>query len=416
MSPQMQAGDESWVESKGNIIVLAGTKWQIPLVNRIRAEGYRAIVFNLYEDSPAFEYADDYRIADILDVETCLELSRPFAPVAVVSDECDIATPSVALLAERLGLPSIGKDKAKLYTNKYKMRTFGRSCQFHTPAFCKCQTVMQALDFFQECNRKMIMKPLDSNSSRGIYTIHCGEDIIKNFESSLRYSKAEQSVILEEYIEGTEFTVDGIVTGQGHVSLAVSEKKHYVYNENIACSLYFSYSNPKYDYDMLRKLNDEFVNLSGLPFGLTHAEYKYSHGKFYLIEIGARGGGNLISAVVVPVLSGVDIYGYLLAEALGNGYKETITVKEKERCAQLHFFDVGKERGIVKKILGEEILSCNEKILDYCLYCREGDQVCRAADDSKRIGYYIAYGDNRNELDDLVRKVNDSFRIELEET
>lgn len=39
MSPQMQAGDESWVESKGNIIVLAGTKWQIPLVNRIRAEG-----------------------------------------------------------------------------------------------------------------------------------------------------------------------------------------------------------------------------------------------------------------------------------------------------------------------------------------------------------------------------------------
>ena len=109
------------MESKGNIIVLAGTKWQIPLVKRIKAEGYAAIVFNLYEDSPAFEYADDYRTADILDIETCLKLSRPFAPVAVVSDECDIATPSVALLAEKLGLPSIGMDKAKLYTNKYRI-------------------------------------------------------------------------------------------------------------------------------------------------------------------------------------------------------------------------------------------------------------------------------------------------------
>lgn len=403
------------MESKGNIIVLAGTKWQIPLVKRIKAEGYAAIVFNLYEDSPAFEYADDYRTADILDIETCLKLSRPFAPVAVVSDECDIATPSVALLAEKLGLPSIGMDKAKLYTNKYRMRTFGRRHQFHTPVFCKCKTVTQALDFFQIYNKKMIMKPLDGNSSRGIYTIHCKEDIIKNFESSLQHSKAEQSVMLEEYIEGTEFTVDGIVTEQGHVSLAVSEKRHYAYNENIACSLYFSYSNPKYDYNKLRKLNDEFVNLSGLPFGLTHAEYKYSHGQFYLIEIGARGGGNLISAVIVPFLSGIDNYGYLLSGALGHEYKGKIRLKEKERCAVLHFFDVEKEQGIVKKIWGEEVLSCNPRILDYCLYCKEGERVCRAADDSKRIGYYIAYGDNRNELDDLVRKINDSFRIEVEE-
>ena len=40
-------------------------------------------------------------------------------------------------------------------------------------------------------------------------------------------------------------------------------------------------------------------------------------GKYYLIEIGARGGGNLISAVIVPLMSGVDNYAYLVDSCFG---------------------------------------------------------------------------------------------------
>ena len=53
-----------------------------------------------------------------------------------------------------------------------------------------------------------------------------------------------------------------------------------------------------YDYDRLREVNNRFVELSGLPFGFTHAEYRYENGEFYLLEIGARGGGGLLSADV----------------------------------------------------------------------------------------------------------------------
>ena len=177
------------MQGKGNIIILAGTKWQIPLINKVKSEGYGAIVFNLYEDSPAFKYADEYRVVDILDVEKCYELSKEFNPIAIMSDECDIATPSVALLSEKLGLRSIGKDKAELYTNKYKMREFCRFHQFGTPVYCKCSTKEEALEFFNLHNLKMIMKPLDSNSSRGIYTIKQAEDIVRSFENSVGFSK-----------------------------------------------------------------------------------------------------------------------------------------------------------------------------------------------------------------------------------
>ena len=306
---------------------------------------------------------------------------------------------------------------AELYTNKYLMRKFGRQHQFDTPDFFKCSNMEEAWNVWALRKTKMIMKPLDGNSSRGVYTINEQRDITEHFKDCISFSKAEKSVLLEEYIDGTEFTVDGIKTQQGHVSLAVSEKKHYSHNENIACSLYFSNKSEKYDYDRLRRINDTFVDLTGLPFGLTHAEYKCRDDKFYLIEIGARGGGNLISAVIVPLMSGVDNYGYLIDKTLNKRCNENISIDSGlcERCAVLQFFDTDGRVGTVRRIVGEDYLKRCKNIIDYCIDCKEGDSVTLAVDDSKRLGYYIAYGENKEELERVIRKVAESFRIVLED-
>ncbi|MCM1215130.1 MAG: ATP-grasp domain-containing protein [Lachnospiraceae bacterium] len=403
------------LKDKKTVIVLSGTKWQIPLVKKLRTKGYRVVVFNLLPDSPAFQYADDYRIVDILNHDECLKAAEAYHPSAFMSDECDIAVPSVAYLSEKMGLISIGTEMGELYTNKYKMRFFGQEHGFATPVFYKCGEVEEAVQLFRAFGRKMIMKPVDANSSRGVYSIACEKDIEEHFEDTIRFSKIEKSVLLEEYIEGTEFTVDGIKTQKGHLSLAISEKKHYTYNENIACSLYFSYKNDRFDYDRLRSINDRFVELSGLPFGLTHAEYKYKDGRFYLIEIGARGGGNLISASIVPLITGVDTYDYLIDKTLGKKCKEEILISEKyrERCAILKFFDVGTAEGIVREIRGEEYLNESRNIVEYAIYCKTGDKIVNAADDSKRIGFYIAYGENRQELDAVIHEAESVFQIVL---
>ncbi len=401
---------------KEKIVVIAGTVWQIPLIKRLKEKGYFVVDFNLYPDSPAFQYADDFRIVDILDYEACSRYAEEIAPKAVLSDECDIATPSVTHVSERLGLKSIGSDMAELYTNKALMRKFGEKNGFATPRYFECGTAEQAVQAFHMLHTKMIMKPIDSNSSRGVYTIYDEKDIRRNFQNSMMYSKGEKKILLEEYIDGTEFTVDGIKTDLGHVSLAVSEKKHYSFNENIACSLYFSYTNDRFDYEKLRDINDRFVNLSGLPYGLTHAEYKYKDGQFYLIEIGARGGGNLISAEIVPLISGVDNYGYLIDKTVGEKCDEKIYIDEKmkSRCAVLKFFDSPDQSGILRKIIGEDFLKENEKVISYNINCQVGDKIVPAEDDSKRIGYYIAYGESREELDQLMQQIEDTFELIVE--
>lgn len=402
--------------SNVTVLVLAGTKWQIPLVQKLKEKGCHVVVFNMFRDSPAFAYADEFCVVDILDRGKCLGLARNYAPDAILSDECDIAVPSVAYLSEKLGLVSIGADMAELYTNKYRMRVFGKQHGFPTPEFHKCSTLEEALEVFRGFGRKMILKPIDSNSSRGVSSVTCENDIRLHFAEAVSFSRAEENILLEEYVEGTEFTVDGIKTDAGHLSLVISEKRHYSYNENIASALYFSYDSKTYDYGALRKINDQFVELSGLPYGLTHAEYKYKNGKFYLIEIGARGGGNQISAKIVPLLSGIDTYHYLIDKTLGRVCREDLAASKKfyKRCAILRFLDTKGREGRIREIRGREFLEGCKFIVDYGISCREGDWIANAGDDSQRAGYYIAYGEDAQELKMVIRQAEDKFQIVME--
>lgn len=405
-------------QDKKCIMVIPGTDAQVPLIKALKDKGYSVVCVSPLEDSPAFEYADYSECFNILDAASCTGVAEKYRVSAVMSDQCDIAMPPLAAVSEKLGLNSIGAELAELYTNKYAMRDFCVKNGFPSPKYRRCRSLKEAKDFFDSLNKKMIIKPLDSNSSRGVYTITKTEDLDELFEKSLSFSKIMKAVLCEEYIEGTEFTVDGVMWKGKHYSLAISEKKHYPHHPNIACELYFSHSNPEFDYDKLREQNDLYVEKTGLPFGFTHAEYKFDGEKFVLIEIGARGGGNYISSHIVPVMTGVENYNLLISATMKENVEDKTLSKRDdyaERCCVLKFFDIDTENDgkTLKRIRGGEVLRDNPKVLLYGFNVSAGDKVSVADNDSKRIGFYIAYGDTRDELDRFIKTVDDNVSFEF---
>ncbi|MCD7765738.1 MAG: ATP-grasp domain-containing protein, partial [Lachnospiraceae bacterium] len=388
-------------------------------------------------------------VADVLDREQNLEIARKYQVQAVLTDESDIAVPTVAYVAGKLGLPTIGEDRARLFTNKYAMRCFCREHGLKTPEFRLCESADEAAAFVRELERsgnsdesgkpgesegpgrseksgkRCIMKPLDSQSSRGVYVLEKPEDAYAYFESSASYSSAGHAVIVEQYIEGVEFTVDGIAYAGEHRSLAISEKKHFSYNTSIASELFFSETNDRYDYEVLKKQNDRLVALTGLPFGLTHAEYKWEDGEFYLIEIAARGGGTRISSHIVPLLTGIDNYRFLIEAALGHPVDKVLLPclraadpagRHTGCCAVLEFLSTdqgdGREEGVVAAIHGAEEVRANPFVLELRLEFGVGDRLKRADDDRSRVGFYIAYGESEEELRRTMRWVKDTLKIE----
>lgn len=395
------------------VVVLPGSQWQVPLVQTCKSMGLRALVVNPYPDSPAFAYADGHLQSDIFDLERVARYCRAEGADAVVSDQCDIAVPAVAELGERLSLPAITPECARLFTDKFEMRAFCEAHRLPFPEYRLCRTAGEAESFFDRLGTRMVLKPLDSCSSRGVFTISKRKDIGRLFQQSLSFSKVERAVLAERYIEGTEFTVDGVRTPERHYSLAVSEKRHFAHNSNIACDLYFSHRNPRFDYDQLKRQNDLLVELSPLHWGLTHAEYKFENGKFYLIEIGARGGGNLISPHIVPYLSGIDTYRYLLDCSMGSVSSPSFQVQERyqDRCAILRFFDVPENGGTVSRIEGEERLSSGKEIAAYQFHFAPGSVIEKAKTDSDRAGFYIACCETEWELRTVMEDVRRNVRI-----
>ena len=75
------------------VVVLPGGLWQIPIIKKSKSMGYRTLVINPYENSPAFSYADGYLKSDIFDIEQVIQYCKHEKADAVISEECDIAMP-----------------------------------------------------------------------------------------------------------------------------------------------------------------------------------------------------------------------------------------------------------------------------------------------------------------------------------
>ena len=200
------------------IMIIAGGDWQCPIVQTAKKMGHEVICSNLYENSPAFQYADWGEVANVLDKEKNLEIAKKYHPDAVLTDQSDIAVPTVAYVAAHMGLKGIGEDIAQLFTNKSLMRDFCKSNGFPYPKYKLCYSCEEAVDFFEKViGGKAIIKPVDSQSSRGIHIIEDSEQLRNLYEDALQYSHSVNAVLVEQYIEGIEFTVDGLKTSNGYL-------------------------------------------------------------------------------------------------------------------------------------------------------------------------------------------------------
>lgn len=402
---------------KKKLAIICASSQQIRLVNQAKEMGVETHCFAWDKEG----YTDCKGIADyfhpisIFEKEQISEICKELNIDGVMSNN-DMAFPTVAYVAKHLNLPSLSIQDAALYTNKYLMRNFCKENGFLYPPYMICKNVEEAKTFFEKNNKnKMIIKPLDSSASKGVNIINNVNDLDLYFPKALSISMVEKAVLAEHYIEGTEFTVDGITFGGKHYSLAISKKKHYEYNPNVANELFFSHTNPRFDYQQLRTQNNQLVEATRLADGcLTHAEYKFEDGKFWLIEITARGGGYL--SPIVRYMSGIDTAKFVMESALGiNSITNISPNLSNNRFAVLSFLDMPAQGGYIASVEGLDEIKNMDHLLRFGMEYKIGDYIKKIESDNQRVGFYIAVGDTRAEVKKVMDTVNKIFKINFSE-
>ncbi len=395
---------------KKSILIIPGSQYQVPLIHKAHARGYRVVCADRDPRCPGGRDADEFHAIGLDEREELLNLARTIRPVGIVTDQTDAAVVVVAWLSEQLGLRGIGVPCARLFTEKHQMREFGRTHGFPTPEFFLSMDLPSAKAAAVAIGFPVVIKPVSNQASKGVHRVDTPEDLAECFADAANYSAAN-GVLVEQFIDGTEFTVEGFMGKGGHRTLGISEKSHYAQHPMVARSLRYTPSNSRFDYAELRRAHDDWINQSHLPFGMTHAEYKFSQGRYYLIEVATRGGGTRIASDIVPWISGVD-YQELMLDAVLEGRTGGVQGALEQRCALLEFFQFPVGR--VRTISGVNEVRSLTGVLDVVLSCEVGDFLPALTDDTVRPGYFILQTNTEAELQHMRERVLDLVKVQVE--
>lgn len=299
------------------MIIGAGTG-QVAIIQKARERGIYVIAVSPYGNYPGLKFADATYDIDVRDMEAILEIAKAENIDGITTDQTDMAMRTVAYVAEKMGLPGIGYECAKLFTDKYAMRKRSEELGLTTIKSLVTYSKEEAINFFSSLGCDAIIKPVDNQGSRGVYKIENIADINNNFDKSQQFSKSN-GVIIEQYIDGEEYEVNSIViNGKEHLlccgDLTMFEE------EGIFASmsrLYPTQRDPEIVTRLL-KLNTDTIEGFGLKNGLSHSEYRVDkNGIPYLLEAAARGGGAYVSSDIIRWQTGLDTSDYLIDAALG---------------------------------------------------------------------------------------------------
>lgn len=394
------------------VLVIAGGQWQVPLINFLKQRNYEVYVVDPYETSPGVALADFQIKCDVRDANEIMRQIKGINFEFITTDQSDISVESVAIVSNQLQLPGNSVDVVRLFSNKFLSRKFACSIGVPTPAFREVRNVAEIEAFCKGHDQYFILKPVDSQSSRGIHKLSGKElsNIQDLFVETLSTSMQDYALI-EEFVEGVEITVEGICSNYKHKSIASSSKTHF--RTGIASSLKYPADIPDELLQEVLKCNDKYVNASGLKFGITHAEYivDVKNNRFWLVEIACRGGGTLISSDIAKWVSGVNLYEILLKSLQGQ-IVDVEHLKPLRRNAILYFFEFAP--GKVKEISGLEKAREIPGVLDIQLLFKAGDTIKLASDDRSRQGFTIVFANSIDELNNTLQEIKEKIQISYE--
>lgn len=301
------------------IMILGAGMGQLPLIKRAKSQGYYTIVVSPSGHYPGFELCDKCLYEDISNKEAVLALAYEEKIDAIATDQTDISVPTVQYVAKQMGLPHIECSNIDNFHYKSAMRIVCERNGIKTPPFIVTNKIDDARFFLEELGSTAIIKPVDSQGSRGVHKISMFDEVEFAFCDAQRYSKTD-NVIIEKYIVGQEIEVDSVFNNGKLCVTLIGD----VYNFGVkdAFSAYERIYPTVFSSEIQNKIigeNEFIVRSLGLSSGWTHGEYMVTpDGEIYLLEVGARGGGNFIGSDIVRIMLGVGTDEMSFQTAIGN--------------------------------------------------------------------------------------------------
>lgn len=365
---------------KKKLVIIGANDFQDQLILKAKSLGYETHVFAWEDGAVGKKHADFFYPVSIVEKEEILEKCREISPAGVCSIASDLASITVNYVAQGLGLPCNKTENNLIQTNKYAMRQALSDAGVPCPKFLHtgCEIDERGLEGF---SFPIIVKPTDRSGSRSIMKLNSPEGLKEAVAAACEVS-FEKKAIIEEYLEGEEYSMETISYRGEHHYLATTKK----FTTGAPHFIETGHREPSgLDDEILEKAKQTVQKaLCALRIenSAGHSEFKVSpDGEIRIIEIGARMGGDCIGSDLVYLSTGNDFVKMVIDVACG--IEPTLSARKEEKTAEVRFlFDENDLRELDK--IKEQ---SSERI--YRISDIELQNLGNTTDSSSRLGYYI---------------------------
>ncbi len=393
------------------IMILGASALQVPAIKKAKELGYQVIAVDYDENAVGFAFADVKLVVSTLDQEEVYRQALIYQPDVVITSTSDGPVRTAAYVNEKLGKrPDLSYENAQCATIKSKMRNRLRECGVPIPKYYAVEDFTAFSEAVDKLNGRCIVKPADNAGSRGVMLLDPEELSAAHFnerkEQIYRYSRGNSrggTVMVEEYMQGPEVSVEAIVIeGKPHI-LTVTDKfitppPYFVELAHCEASML-----DEKIQEGIRAVAGQAICAIGIENAPAHVEVKVTQDGPKIVELAARLGGDFITSKLVPLSTGIDMVGASVELAVG---KRPDLTPKWNRGAAIHFIhaDEGQE-GIISEIAVPRALYAQKGVEEIILYKKPGDSVQGTRSSNDRLGHVITTGETPQEAMELGARV-----------
>jgi len=334
------------------------------------------------------QYADYFEIINITDIDKVEAYALKHNIDLIYSTGSELAMPTISKVSEKLSLPVFVSTKtAMTCAHKHLLREALINFSEYTVDY----EVIRNIETLKNWSKlPAIVKPVDNQGQRGITIVEDVSDLIKAFENAIYYSRSKTAII-EEFIDGTEVSVNAYVTKSKPMLSFLTERISFAqYPGGIVKSHEYPISKNIDKNKICQLLNVVLMQL-GIENGPVYLQLKINkEGDPKVLEVTARLDGchlwRLISHTREIHLFEI-ILKHLLSGKVDEGLFQKTRIKNDINKASLIFFTQPPESLMQRN---KHSIDKNAIYLEW--YYQEGEKVYQINGYEEKVGYQIKLG------------------------
>jgi biotin carboxylase len=381
---------ESWVGASGNLLppLLRSLGHTYTFVTR-KLEHYQSALSS--EQHPVIRYADTVLVTETNDVSALIEYLRPYRFDGVIT-VCDYYIEVVQEVARAFGLPCPFPQEVKTVRHKHLMRQALDRAGLPNPRYALAQSWAEVEEAAGRIGYPLVLKPVDLASSAfvslisNVHELHNAYKALESFPLNFRHQERDCTYLLEEYMQGEEFSVES-VSYQGETTiLGITDK-------SLTGTPYFIENGHMFPAQLSEEMSDsvkayvkQALQAAGYDHGIAHTEVKLTPDGPRIVEINPRTAGNYIVELIKRVTD-LDLLEAFAQLSLGR--KPDLTVKDNGVQSAAVMFLVPPHGGKITQLQGLETLDNDPRIVRYKMESCVDKCVAAPIDNACYLGHII---------------------------